>query len=297
MKNTYKLIVVFILTVGIFGMSASRAHAELKADNASLKTCIQLFCEKMYGSMLADSSTSFSKDDFLTVDGYLTAKVFEAKRDYEQIDVPGGFTYVKITDVIIKGMEQEKKGDICVTARIKCDYVSGDEASYWGNDYQFTVRVEGESLSVVDVKALEGDEFLNIRDSLPLWQEKCSYAGEDWEYEAIDLILDNKKFDVKDLVQIDKIEPEPEAPDRVVNSEEGTKSITVSYNTYTHSVFFHTSGTNYIQDAADLYVCQHTSYNPHRRLSAIIRSYSANDPDNTPCYMRRMRFYNGVFNS
>ena len=68
-------------------------------------------------------------------------------------------------------------------------------------------------------------------------------------------------------------------------------------NTYTHSVFFHTSGTNYIQDAADLYVCQHTSYNPHRRLSAIIRSYSANDPDNTPCYMRRMRFYNGVFNS
>ena len=241
--------------------------------------------------------STISKDDFLTVDGYLTAKVFEAKRDYEQIDVPGGFTYVKITDVIIKGMEQEKKGDICVTARIKCDYVSGDEASYWGNDYQFTVRVEGESLSVVDVKALEGDEFLNIRDSLPLWQEKCSYAGEDWEYEAIDLILDNKKFDVKDLVQIDKIEPEPEAPDRVVNSEEGTKSITVSYNTYTHSVFFHTSGTNYIQDAADLYVCQHTSYNPHRRLSAIIRSYSANDPDNTPCYMRRMRFYNGVFNS
>jgi hypothetical protein len=448
MKNVYKLLAMFILTASIFMMNNTSVYADSKIDEASLKTCIELFCEKMYGSMLADSTTSFTKDDFLSVEGYLTAKIFEAKRDYELIDVPGGFTHVKITDVIVKSTHQDNKENVDVTARIKCNYISGDAPSYWGNDYQFTVRAEGDSLSVVDVKALEGDEFLNVRDSLHLWQKECSYAGEDWEYEAIDRILNNKKFDIESLVSIDEIEPEPEVPSIRESSMASKTSTTISYDaskaatyayttsdepydeenyifcvaynennnqmdctnfvsqcvwagyggttgyslpseptyynstltalrnrvqndfrmipgqwygryyrtprvlppakwcgvtdfwdyavgntgngsiatgfnnskkwnqysgtlkrgdilqfksnngsTYTHSVFFHSTGTNYIQDAANLYVCQHTSYNPHRRLSTIIRSYSSNDPENTPGYMRRMRFYNGTFSS
>ena len=244
MKKLYRCFTVVLMLIGMIVLAQGKIYADQKSDDETVRTCIRVFCEKMYGSMLADSTTSFSKEDFLSIDGYLTAKVFEAKRAYEQIDVPGGFTMVEISDVIIKEQTQTREGYDRVTARIKCNYISGGDPSYWGSDFQFTLGMVRQQLTVLDVRALEGDEFLNVSESLYLWKDECSYAGEDWEYEAVDRILANKMFDVRDMIDITEIEPEPEDPNLRNNHDSASNRTTYSYSAANAGTYAYTTSTN-----------------------------------------------------
>lgn len=438
MRKICKAITFLLMAIGMLTLVRVNAYAAQKVDEKTAKECIEEFCEKMYGSMLADSTTSFSKSEFLSIDGYLTAKVFEAKRDYALIDVPGGVTSVSIEKVVIDSIT-ESDANTTVQALVCSEYTTKQGKSEWGNRYVFTLGIDLDEYAVLDVKALEGDEFLNVKNALPLWKTECGYAGEDWEYEAVDRILNSKKVDLRDLIEITEIEPEPEPP-----ASNGTKSTTVSYSkakatsyayttagtnynpenyifcavsgadctnfvsqcvwagyegaagyalpttptytnsairalrtrvqndyrmvpgswygryyrtpavvppanwcgvtdfwdyavgntgngpvatgfnngkkwnqysgtiqrgdvlqfhgpssssSYSHSVIVYSNGTYEIDDITSIYVCQHSGFNNHRQLSEVIRSWSNNDPSGTPCYMRRMRFYDATFSS
>jgi hypothetical protein len=227
MTRIIKSYVVALLSLVILVMMSTGVNAAPNIDKERLEKSILEYTKKIYNSMLADSDTCFTKNDYPTIDSYLVAKTIEAFRDYYLIDYPEG-----ITNIVIDGVRLEEDtitfegADLNVNVLVDSTYCYNNHSTKWGNRYRFTVDVSQEQYVVKDIIALEGDHFLNNKEAIPNWRGQCKIE-DGWEYEAIDYIVDSKKVDLDELVDIQEIEKEPIPSGK---EEKGAKSVTVSYN-------------------------------------------------------------------
>ena len=133
-----------------------------------------------------------------------------------------------------------------VACRYTYDATENDE---WCNNYLFTLSKDSGKYKVIDVCALEGDWFLVAKDSIPAWKEYCQYAGDEWEFEAVDLMMEAKKVDYRDCINITESEDDnPAFPDLTTCLLRGLTT-TVSYNKASAAAYgIKTSSSAYYPD-------------------------------------------------
>ena len=116
--------------------------------------------------------------------------------------------------------------------------------------FHFYISIDSNDNYVVnDVIAFDEGWFEANRRCIASWKELCKDFGDEWEFEAINRIVNSKKVDLDELIDIQEFEPEPEPPQR--KSLANMSSTTVSYNssaaaTYAYITAPYSYDPNYI---------------------------------------------------
>lgn len=256
MKRITKTLLVAVSSFMMIVFSFASAYAVPDVDTEQIKNCILTYFKPIYNSLLADSATNFTKDDYPTVESYLVAKSIESKRDWYLIDYDGGITnvnikYVKLIDDTIKVSDKE----IAVDGVIDYIYCFSNYETESAEKYHFVISTEGDEYKVKDVVAFDEGLFQANRKCIPYWEEICKEYGDEWEYEAINRIVDSKKIDLDEMIDIQEVEPEPEPIQS--RALENNLTATVPYDssaaaTYAYKTAPYDYDPNYIFCSVDL---------------------------------------------
>ncbi|MBO4289246.1 MAG: hypothetical protein J5865_03995, partial [Lachnospiraceae bacterium] len=173
-----------------------------------LRQAILDFCEMMFGSMRHDSTVTFGWDDFDSIEGYMVAKYCEARRDFYKID-QADITDVWVLSVELQGEPLEQEDSLIQCAVVSYEYVGGGVESKCLTRYFFTLREENGGFRVTDLTTYNSKysiadtddvDIAVLRESLELWKEECKDAGDKWQFEAVDRIMEQTKVPIDDLI-------------------------------------------------------------------------------------------------
>ena len=193
------------------------------------------FCEMLFGSLKYDSTTTFGWDDFDSIEGYMVAKWTETKRECYKID-KADITDVRVLGVDLSGEPLARDDHYVQCAFVHYEYVSKDMKSSCDTRYFFTLRAEDGGLRVTDLTTYNPEYSITeaddmdiavLRDSLDSWKEECKDAGDKWQFEAIDRIMEQKKVPIEDLIPDDMKE---EMERRSEKTAEDAKVLEIRFN-------------------------------------------------------------------
>ena len=193
------------------------------------------FCEMLFGSLKYDSTTTFGWDDFDSIEGYMVAKWTETKRECYKID-KADITDVRVLGVDLSGEPLARDDHYVQCAFVHYEYVSKDMKISCGTRYFFTLRAGDGGLRVTDLTTYNPEYSITeaddmdiavLRDSLDSWKEECKDAGDKWQFEAIDRIMEQKKVPIEDLIPDDMKE---EMERRSKKTAEDAKVLEIRFN-------------------------------------------------------------------
>ncbi len=190
--------------------TASAAESTEAAQDPLYKAIFS-FCEMLYGSLDAESTVTFGWDDFDSIEGYMIAKWIETRRECSKID-HADISNVRVLSVTLQGSPAVQGEQQIQSALVHVSYVTGSEECECVTRYVFTLQEGADGYRVTDLTtynpaySLEPQDDMDIavlRDSLDLWKDECKDAGDMWQFEAVDRIMEQKKVPLEDLIDGD----------------------------------------------------------------------------------------------
>ena len=195
-------------TVSAAAETTAPSESAAKPDQEAVRRAIQDFCEMLYGTLKYDSTVTFGWDDFDSIEGYMIAKCIETQRECNKIDGEE-VTEIRVKPAKLVGETLEQDGGYIQCAITATEYVWGGETGEVNTRYFFTLRERDGSLRVTDLTTYnpaytitESDDLdiAVLRDSLDSWKEECKDAGDKWQFEAVDRIMEKRKVPIDDLI-------------------------------------------------------------------------------------------------
>ena len=189
-------------TVSAAAETTAPSESAAKPDQEAVRRAIQDFCEMLYGTLKYDSTVTFGWDDFDSIEGYMIAKWIETQRECNKIDGEE-VTEIRVKPAKLVGETLEQDGGYIQCAITATEYVWGGETGEVNTRYFFTLRERDGSLHVTDLTTYnpaytitESDDLdiAVLRDSLDSWKEECKDAGDKWQFEAVDRIMEKRKM-------------------------------------------------------------------------------------------------------